>query len=97
MTIRTPSPNWFGIGLDAWNLAAESNMVIAMRMGAMAFGGPAATREVQRMFSEKLSANMELGLDLATGKLGSSPQQIVSGSIAHYSRKVKSNRRRLAK
>lgn len=97
MTSRTPSPNWFGIGLDAWSLAAESNMVIEMRLGAMASGGPAATREVQRMFSEKLSASVELGLDLATGKLGTSPEQIMSRSIAHYSRKVKSNRRRLAK
>ncbi|MBL0924918.1 MAG: hypothetical protein IBJ12_10700 [Sphingomonadaceae bacterium] len=33
------SPNWFEIGMDAWALAAESNMVIAQRMGAMAIGG----------------------------------------------------------
>jgi hypothetical protein len=97
MTNRTPTPNWFSIGYDAWALAAESNMVIAMRMGALAFGGPAAAREAQRMIGEKVSANMALGMYLATGKLGSSPEQIMSRSIAHYSRKVKSNRRRLAK
>jgi len=89
------NPNWFSIGMDAWALAAESNMVIAMRMGAMAFGGPLAVKEAERMVAEKVSANIALGADLMTGKLGTSPEQIVSGSIAHYSRRVTANRRRL--
>jgi hypothetical protein len=97
MIRKTKSPNWFGIGMDAWALAAESNMVIAQRMGAMAFGGPDAAKEAERMVSEKVAANMALGFNLMTGKLGSSPEQIMSGSIAHYSRRVRSNRRRLAK
>jgi hypothetical protein len=97
MTRKTKSPNWFGIGMDAWALAAESNMVIAMRMGAMAMGGPGAAREAERMVSEKVAANMALAMDIATGKFGTSPETITSGSIAHYSRSVKANRRRLAK
>jgi hypothetical protein len=92
---KTASPNWFSIGMDAWALAAESNMVIAMRMGALAFGGPSAVKEAERMVTEKVAANMALGADLVTGKLGSSPEQIVSGSIAHYTRRVSANRRRL--
>ncbi|MFN0047442.1 MAG: hypothetical protein ACKVOS_13350 [Sphingorhabdus sp.] len=88
-------PSWFSVGMDAWALAAESNMVIAMRMGALAFGGPSALKEAERMVSEKLSANMALGADIVTGKLGHSPEQIMSGSIAHYSRSVTANRRRL--
>ncbi len=102
MTRKTKSPDWFGpnwysISMDAWALAAESNMVIAMRMGSMALGGPAAAREAERMVSEKVAANMALGMNLMTGKLGSSPEAIMSGSIAHYSRRVRSNRRRLGK
>jgi hypothetical protein len=97
MADTSKTPNWFGIGLDAWALAAESNMVIAMRIGAMAKGGPTAAREAERMVSEKVAANMDLGFDLMTGKLGFSPEAIVSGSIAHYSKAVRSNRRRLAK
>ena len=97
MTRTTKNPNWFGIGMDAWALAAESNMVIAQRLGAMAFGGPDAAKEAERMVSEKVAANISLGFDLMTGKLGSSPEQIMSGSIAHYSRRVRSNRRRLGK
>jgi hypothetical protein len=97
MTRKTKTPNWFGIGMDAWALAAESNMVIAQRMGAMAFGGPVAAQEAERMVSEKVAANMALGLDIVTGKHGLSPEAIMSGSIAHYSKAVRSNRRRLAK
>jgi hypothetical protein len=97
MTIKTKSPNWFGIGMDAWALAAESNMVIAQRMAALTFGGPAALKEAERMVSEKVAANVTLGFDLMTGKLGASPEAIASNSIAHYSRRVRANGRRLAK
>lgn len=90
-------PNYYTIAMDAWALAAESNIVIAMRLGALAFGGPAAAKEAERMVSEKVAANMALGFDLMTGKLGTSPEQIMSGSIAHYSRRVRRNRERLAK
>jgi hypothetical protein len=94
---KTKSPNWFDISMDAWALAAESNMVIAMRMGSIALGGPTAAREAERMVSEKVAANIALGCDLMTGKLGSSPEAIMSGSIAHYSKSVVANRKRLAK
>lgn len=97
MTRKMNNPNWFGISLDAWALAAESSIVIAQRMTAMAFGGPAATKEAERMVSEKVAANMELGFDLMTGKLGTSPEAIASNSIAHYSKSVRANNRRLAK
>lgn len=94
---QASSPDWFGVGMDAWMLGAEANIVIAMRMGAMAMGGPKAAAEAQRMVSEKVAASMALGMDIATGRHGSSPETIISGSIAHYSRKVRSNRRRLGK
>ena len=97
MTRNRRSPNWFEIGMDAWALAAESNMVIAQRMGTMAFGGPAAAKEAERMVAEKVAANITLGIDIATGKHGLSPEEIMSGSIAHYSRRVRSNRRRLGR
>ncbi len=91
------SGNWFGIGIDAWSLAVESNMVIAMRLGALATGGPAAAREAERMVAEKVAANIALGTDLLTGKLGAHPETIMRNGIKHYSRKVTANRKRLAK
>ena len=95
MTNKTKSANWLSISMDAWALAVDSNMVIAMRLGSMAFGGPAAAKEAERMVAEKVSANMALGLDLMTGKFGMRPEAIMSGSIAHYSKAVVANRRRL--
>lgn len=97
MTTNRKNPNWLDISMDAWALAAEANMVIAMRMGSLAFGGPAAAKEAERMISEKVAANLALGCDLLTGKLGSSPEAIMSGSIAHYSKSVVANRKRLEK
>jgi hypothetical protein len=95
MTRKTKTANWFTIGMDAWALVAESNIVIAQRLGSMAFGGPAAAREAERMVSEKVSANMALGYDLMTGKFGMQPEAILSGIIAHYSKTVVANRQRL--
>ncbi len=83
--------------MDAWALAAELNMVIAMRLGALATGGPNAAREAHLMVSEKVNASIALGFDFATGKLGTSPEAIVSNSIDHFSAKVTANRRRLSK
>ena len=97
MTNNTTSANWLNISMDAWALAVESNMVIAMRLGSMAFGGPAAAKEAERMVAEKIAANIALGMDLMTGKFGMRPEAILSGSIAHYSKAVVANRRRLGK
>ena len=97
MTAKTKTPNWFDMCMDAWALAAESNIVIAMRMGSLALGGPAAAREAERMVSEKVAANIALGFDLISGKLGTSPEAILSRSIAHYSKSVVANRERLGR
>ncbi len=97
MTAKTKTPNWFDIGMDAWALAAESNIVIAMRMSSLVLGGPAAAREAERMVSEKVAANIALGFDLISGKLGTSPEAILSRSIAHYSKSVVANRERLGR
>ena len=81
--------------MDAFALAAESNMVIAARLGSLALGGPNAVREAERMVSEKVAANMALGADLMTGKHGLTPESMVSGSIDHYAKHVRANRKRL--
>lgn len=96
MTAIPKKPNWFDIGMDAWALAVESNMVIAMRIGSLAQGGPVALCEAERMVTEKFIANITLGCDIMTGKLGSSPEAIISASIAHYSKNVVANRKRLS-
>lgn len=76
MTETSKKPNWFDIGMDAWALAAESNLVIAMRIGSLAQGGPAAAQEAGRMVSEKVTANVALCCDLMTGKLGTAQRRL---------------------
>ena len=61
---KPKNPSWFDISMDAFALAAESNMVIAARLGSLALGGPNAVREAERMVSEKVAANLALGADL---------------------------------
>ena len=97
MTRKAKSADWFSISMDAWALAVESNIVVAQRMTALTLGGPAAAKEAERMVAEKVAANITLGMDLMTGKFGMQPEAIMSGSIAHYSKAVVANRRRLGK
>ena len=87
---------WFAIGIDAWNLTAEANWVIGMRLARMAQGGSKAEREARLMLTEKVASGMELGMAIATGRMGHSPEAITSGAITHYRRGVRANRDRLA-
>jgi hypothetical protein len=76
---------WYSIAL----LAAESQRVIWLRLLRLGAGGPGATREAQRMVSEKLLAASHATAALMTG---ASPDHIVKA----YRRKVRANARRLS-
>lgn len=76
------------MGLDLTMLAIESQQVIALRLAKFAMGGPSATREANRMVSEKAVAAVEAGLHLATG---GAPHKVVRS----YRSKVRANRDRL--
>ena len=91
------SANPFTLGLDAWLLGAEAANVIALRTAKLALGGAEAELEAQRMVAEKAQAAWELGLAFATGGLGVAPETIARRSVAHYSRRVRANRRRLTR
>jgi hypothetical protein len=85
------------LAFDSWMLGAEAASVIAMRTARLAMGGAAAQAEAQRMVSEKALAAFALGADLASGKLGSTPETIARRTVAHYGKRVRANRRRLSK
>jgi hypothetical protein len=68
-----------------------------MRTARLALGGAAAQAEAQRMVSEKALAAIALTADFASGKLGSTPETIARRTVAHYSKHVRANRRRLSK
>ena len=79
-----------GIWFDMMGMAFEASQVIPMRLMKIAAGGPAARREARRMVHEKVVAAGHAGVTLATG---GSPEKVVR----QIRRKVRANRRRLAK
>jgi hypothetical protein len=82
--------NLLGLAWDAGMLALEAQQVIGLRMAKLLRGGAAATREAASMVAEKVAVAGVTGVKLATGSSGRSV-------IRHYRRKVRANRRRLAK
>ena len=94
---RSRSNPWIGIGLDAWRLGLEASTVMGMRSLKIAQGGPAAEAEAKRMVSEKIDAGLALQTLALTGGLGVTPATASARTLAHYRRKVRANRRRLAK
>jgi hypothetical protein len=88
---------WLRAGFSAWNLGVESSVVIAMRMAKLAAGGASGAAEAQLMVSEKIRAALALQTKAMTGGLGVTPHRAAGRTIAHYRRKVRANRRRLAK
>lgn len=69
---------------------------MALRMLRVAGGGSAATAETQRMLSEKLTAACLLQRrSWLLGLLGHTAPEITGGSLRHYRKLVRANRRRL--
>lgn len=88
---------WLQLGWDAWALGLEASSVIGMRTLKIAAGGAAAEAESRRMVSEKVEAAAALQSLAMTGALGLTPPRVAAATLAHYRRKVRANRRRLAK
>jgi hypothetical protein len=96
-TRRKAAANPFTLGLDAWLLGAEAAGVMALRGARLALGGAEAQLEAERMVAEKAEAAWDLGLALATGRLGIRPETIASRTLEHYGKRVRANSRRLAR
>ncbi len=88
---------WTTLAFDAWSLGLEASSVIGLRMMKLAAGGAAAQAEAQLMVGEKVATGLTLPMLAMTGQLGASGPAIASGSLAHLRKKVRANRRRLAK
>jgi hypothetical protein len=88
---------WTSLAFDSWSLGLEASSVIGLRMMKFAAGGPAAQAEAELMISEKMAAGLTLPMLAMTGQLGASGPAIAAGSLAHLRKKVRANRRRLAK
>ena len=92
--VRNP---WFRFGVNAWSLGTDASSVIALRTLKIAAGGVAAEVEVRQMVSEKFETGMALQALALTGGLGLTASSAATKMLTHYRRKVRANRRRLAK
>jgi hypothetical protein len=89
--------DWLAIGMEAWLLSAESAAVIALRGAKLAKGDSDAWQEAERMVTEKTAAGLELGLALATGRGGATPDAMARHTLRFYRSHVQANRRRLTR
>ena len=81
---------WMKLALNTSMLALETQQVIGLRILKLTLGGPAASREANRMVAEKMIAFGEAASKAATeGTAGS----VIKG----YRKRVRANRRRLSK
>jgi hypothetical protein len=94
---RREFKSWPEITLDAWLLGAEASMVVGLRSVRLLRGGPAACSEARLMVSEKVASSVELAGALAAGELGSSPKSVIGGTVSHYLKGVRANRKRLSR
>lgn len=89
-----PWPAYFQLAQATW----DANVVIALRLARLASGGALAQREAQKMVMEK-------GLTFAEAQMAAAAKIMTGAGIAGaaksgsdiYRRKVRSNRRRLAR
>ena len=87
--------SWNRLAWDSAKLWMEASNVIWMRSMRMAQGGKTAEKEAERMVSEKVSSNFDLGMKML-GSPGTSPQDNARRSVNHYRRAVRANQRRLS-
>jgi hypothetical protein len=86
--------DWTSLMVDASLLCADAGMVMALRSWRLMAGGPAAQRELARMFSEKTEAGFEIAGTLAGGRVRT-PEAAARKTLSVYGRRVRENRRRL--
>ena len=91
---RSNTADWSRLMFDASRLWADAGTVIALRSWRMMAGGPAASREAERMLGEKIDAGSELAGALAGGRIRS-PEAAARKAMSVYGRKVRANRKRL--
>ena len=92
--VRNP---WFRFGMNAWSLGIDASSVIALRTLKIAAGGVAAEVEAFQMVNEKIETGLALQALALTGGLGLTASSVATKMLTHYRRKVRANRRRLAK
>lgn len=79
-------------------LAMEAQQVIFLRMMRIAADGPAGSREMRRMQTEKAVAALQIGVKAAAAAAtGQTAAAIAIAAVGGYRKRVGANRRRLTR
>jgi hypothetical protein len=90
--------NWFSVSSQTAMLALEAQSVIALRLMRIAGGGALARSEATRMVTEKVQALGEAQAVAAVGSVtGRNRRHIAKKVVGVYKKRVRGNRRRLAR
>jgi len=90
--------NWFSVSSQTAMLALEAQSVIALRLMRIAGGGALARSEATRMVTEKVQALGEAQAVAAVGLVtGRNRRHIAKKVVGVYKKRVRGNRRRLAR
>ena len=94
MTRSDNTAAWARLMVDASWLWADAAMVATLRSWRMMAGGRPASREAERMLSEKVEAGFELAGALAGGSVRT-PEAAARKALTVYGKRVRGNRKRL--
>ena len=93
----TAARRWLALSFDTWLLGIDAAMVIFLRLTRLAALDAAALTEARLMVDEKVAAALELQQRALAGSLGKDAQTALRRTLAHYSRAVTANRKRLSR
>lgn len=90
--------SWFELSAQAARLGWEAQNVIALRVMRMAAGGDRGQAEAQRMVTEKFAALAEAqAVGTAAALAGGDGHRVTKKVMGVYKKRVRGNRRRLAR
>ncbi len=85
-------------GFDAWQMLAEAQTVVALRMMGMACMWNLAEGETTRMFTEKQQAFVQSALDGTLAAMrGQPPERVLAAVVKPLGQKTSANVRRLGR
>ena len=88
---------WLRLNVQLMQLGAEASGVAALRMIKLAAGGTAAQAETERMVAEKIRVAAQVQAQIWTSALTGAAHLAPERAVAQVRRKVRANRRRLAR
>jgi hypothetical protein len=89
---------WHALTFKTIQLGLDAQSVIALRMMRLASGGPAAEAEMSRMVIDKVEAIAEAqGAATMAVMTGSKDHVIARKALDVFSKRVRANKRRLAR